>query len=583
MKRHECSVALNSVEGAGDIVLIKAHHRAKKDILDATAEFCAVDLRPHSIVEGEGFRALAQLLVLIGDKYGKVDIADLLSDPRSIKKRISELADIERADLYPRVRAAAEAHELAATLDMWAEDTTKQSVMTCNVAFPELNSDTNEWEAKTYNFFTEPFPKDQPKTADNLKAFILKMFANRGVSEENIKKVCFVTDGEAALKNALNKWWWGYCSAHAYNIVYTHAMTVAPKDFQSLPVAASDVAMKVEEIVADLRKLRKGKVGLKIIKDANLVFPKTFTRVSCVSFVADSFVKRFFEDKNRDVVKEADRLTKLDNIDKQLLDELIELLIPLKRASTEVQTKFSVTAQLPLVAYYRLRIDYSPNPGDSETISEMRKRLHAELEHVVKLSETNKVAAFFDPTFRSFRNMLTDMEKTEVYDCVRGLLAELDAAAEDAADVADADPDSDSATAPPAKRAKYDPYAAFRDEESAVLSVADEVKAYLDEPLGEYDKADPKPLAWWQRRADKFPRLVRLARRYLIIPASSAESERTFSDAGWILNKRRKNLDMCVVDDLLFLHCNFIQKLRIKMQNLRLCSSLHGNGGQRPN
>ncbi|KAE8742563.1 hypothetical protein FOCC_FOCC011857, partial [Frankliniella occidentalis] len=295
LNRHSCTVMRPSpstaVDGTVKCGLVKAKPAAKKDVCDATAQFCAVDLRPLSIVEGDGFRALAQVLILIGDKFGKVDIDDLLSDPKTIKKRINELAESERAELYPRVRAAAEAGEIAATLDMWAEDTTKVSVMTCNIQFPELNSATNEWETRSYNFFTEPFPKGQSKSAENLRAFIVKMFGQRGINEELLERICFVTDGEAALKNALNQWWWEYCSAHAYNIVYTHAMTVAPKDFQSLPAGAESVAKKVEEIVAALRKLRNGKIGKKIITDAKLTFPKTFARSSCVAFVNDHFLK----------------------------------------------------------------------------------------------------------------------------------------------------------------------------------------------------------------------------------------------------------------------------------------------------
>ncbi|KAK3911553.1 LOW QUALITY PROTEIN: Zinc finger protein 618, partial [Frankliniella fusca] len=496
-----------------------------------------------------------------------------------------------------------------------------------------------------------------------------------------------------------------YCSAHAYNIVYTHAMTVAPKDFQSLPSSADSLAVKVEQIVGDLRKLRNRKLGKGVITATKLVFPKTFTRISCVTFVSDNFVKirdvlkkgkcgeacnmleglhlgdlhslkvflhdlekivgrightsgsvypglldlcqvketdtdfqqelrahliankhlhvlkvlhlkvtymkstghnselrstlkqymevrwnsfhrmlesiqkvfreleAFFERKNHG--KEGDdRNTKLEAIDKELLDELIDLFIPLKGACEHVQAKYSVAAQLPLVTYYRLRLAYSPNPNDSEAIRELRNRLYCELQNVIKLTEANKVAAFLDPTFRNFRNMLTEDEKAEVHGWVRNQLDKIDNLNPNHPDPDEPDADAaDTAPAmPPAKKTKIDPYAVF-----PALSTRDELKAYLEEPLGEYDMTNPKPLAWWQQRADKFPRLSRLARRYLINPASSAEIERTFSDAGCILNKRRTNLELNVVDDLLFLHSNFREKLQRKMNNFRLRSSVVGN------
>ncbi|KAE8736822.1 hypothetical protein FOCC_FOCC017722 [Frankliniella occidentalis] len=98
--------------------------------------------------------------------------------------------------------------------------------------------------------------------------------------------------------------------------------------------------------------------------------------------------------------------------------------------------------------------------------------------------------------------------------------------------------------------------------------VDDEVRGYLNKPLG-IDFDESKPLAWWTRRADRFPQLARLARRYLCVAATSAETERTFSDAGRILNKRRKSLNLGVVDDLIFLHMNCKGKIRDRLQRKR--------------
>ncbi|KAK3910212.1 Transposable element Hobo transposase [Frankliniella fusca] len=595
--RHECTVAVASTSniGSSEITLLKAHHRAKKDALEVTAEFCAVDLRPVSIVEGEGFRALAQLLIFIGDKYGKVDINDLLIDPRTIRKKIQEIAESERAEVYPRIQASAAAKELAATLDLWSEDSSKESVMTL------------------------PFPKGQPKNAENLRAFITKIIAERGINEEQMANVCFVTDGEAALKNALNKWWREYCSAHAYNIVYQHVMTAAPKDFQGLPPQAEILAASVENIVSELRKLRNRKLGAKIIKEEKLVFPNTFTRFSCVTFVSDNFLKiravlqkavcteadellralhmgnlhalkeymqnleqavgrdghasgsaypavlklSEVQEGDTDFVKELrthlasnknifvlkvlqlkeacsslvtwmkstghnseltttlkqqmelqaffqranegkkleDRNTRLEKIDKELLDQLVELFTPLKIASEQVQAKNATTAHLPLVAYYGLLCSYEDSPNCPDIINFMRSRMRSELKNVVKISKANKVAAFLDPSFRSFRRMLSEAEKTEVHGWVQNLLDDMEAEAPNQPDPDEPGADGAVTTAPsPPKKAKFDPYVAFRDEEMTTLSLGDELKVYLEEPLGEYDKGDPKPLAWWQRR-----------------------------------------------------------------------------------
>ena len=78
-----------------------------------------------------------------------------------------------------------------------------------------------------------------------------------------------------------------------------------------------------------------------------------------------------------------------------------------------------------------------------------------------------------------------------------------------------------------------------------------ELEAYKTEPL-----YSPNPLDFWKSNAPKFPRVARLARRYLAIPATEVASERSFSAAGQTVTKLRASLDASNVDRLTFLHHN---------------------------
>ena len=73
-----------------------------------------------------------------------------------------------------------------------------------------------------------------------------------------------------------------------------------------------------------------------------------------------------------------------------------------------------------------------------------------------------------------------------------------------------------------------------------------EVKRYMDEYLCEIS-----PLVWWKRNEGRYPTLSRMARKYLALPATSTPSERAFSIAGSIVNKKRacllpENVNMLV-------------------------------------
>ena len=63
-------------------------------------------------------------------------------------------------------------------------------------------------------------------------------------------------------------------------------------------------------------------------------------------------------------------------------------------------------------------------------------------------------------------------------------------------------------------------------------------------------------LKWWSEHANIYPRLAKLAKKYLCTPASSVPSERIWSLAGNILTKKRSALAPENLDLLIFLHHN---------------------------
>jgi hypothetical protein len=70
---------------------------------------------------------------------------------------------------------------------------------------------------------------------------------------------------------------------------------------------------------------------------------------------------------------------------------------------------------------------------------------------------------------------------------------------------------------------------------------------------GEYSN----PLAWWKENQFILPLLSKLARRILCIPATSAPSERVFSQAGLTISKLRCSLSTANASNIIFLHDNW--------------------------
>ena len=86
-----------------------------------------------------------------------------------------------------------------------------------------------------------------------------------------------------------------------------------------------------------------------------------------------------------------------------------------------------------------------------------------------------------------------------------------------------------------------------------MVSIVGEVKAYFQErPISHKDN----PFCWWKGSSCRFPCLSILAKKFLAIPATSTSTERVFSIAGIVVDRKRCALTPEMVDALVFLHKN---------------------------
>ena len=67
---------------------------------------------------------------------------------------------------------------------------------------------------------------------------------------------------------------------------------------------------------------------------------------------------------------------------------------------------------------------------------------------------------------------------------------------------------------------------------------------------------DCDALQWWAANARLYPSTAHVAKQFLSVPATSAQSERQFSAAGRLISKLRSRLDPERVDTLIFLYKN---------------------------
>lgn len=88
-------------------------------------------------------------------------------------------------------------------------------------------------------------------------------------------------------------------------------------------------------------------------------------------------------------------------------------------------------------------------------------------------------------------------------------------------------------------------------------AVEEEIHKYFITQIAKEDVESFDILLFWKNHRTSLPKLARLAKKILCIPATSVSSERTFSYAGILVSAKRSSLGPSVIDKTLFLHDNY--------------------------
>lgn len=158
----------------------------------------------------------------------------------------------------------------------------------------------------------------------------------------------------------------------------------------------------------------------------------------------------------------------------------------------------------------------------------------------VQITIHHKIACLLNTNFRTLQ-FLTQNERTGVLSHLVDVLKDNESQA-----VPDAEHGPENSSQNETIVNKFKSSAPRRD-------IATELRLYNETA---YIEPDETVLNWWKRNSFLFPNLAKVARVYLAIPASNTTSERVFSMAGHIIQKRRTNLSPQNVDKILFVHFN---------------------------
>lgn len=257
----------------------------------------------------------------------------------------------------------------------------------------------------------------------------------------------------------------------------------------------------------------------------------------------------------------------LDDEDWEILNQMSIVLRPLYLVTKELSFEKHTTLSKVIPIMTRLNDIYSKKIDNENAIGkELRKTVLIKLKEKFEVCDTDQIygiSTIFDPRFKNlgFQNMIkaATAESLAKSDAIAVAQAHETTTSDETENEIETiettetqnDYDEfwgkfDAKVVNPSKRAK------ISNNKKDIVDL--EMRQYLSLPKLERKEC---PIIWWKNVGSKqFPYLFEAAKKYLCMPATSVPSERVFSNAGNILNKKRTRLGKKTADQLITLHTN---------------------------
>ena len=220
--------------------------------------------------------------------------------------------------------------------------------------------------------------------------------------------------------------------------------------------------------------------------------------------------------------------------DMMKVDSLNKFLTSFDIYSTTLGGNKYVTGSIVLPVMKSIQADLVVSDEDPSYIATLKQSILDDIQPRISKNLNYQLlvrATALDPRFKNLKVLSSKVERQEIFKSIEdemSYLTETDLAKENEKEMED--------SAAKKRKLGLEFYESDSEEESDFDEVKTEIQLYKKEPM--LDK-ECDPLEWWKKRSERYPLLSKMVRKYLCVPATSVESERTFSSLGLLLTKRR--------------------------------------------
>lgn len=320
------------------------------------------------------------------------------------------------------------------------------------------------------------------------------------------------------------------------------------------PVAGAVVAPAVDEVAEadekDFETDGKGITTYKLINDVETRWNPTFHMFERICKLRKPLVATIAVLKDKKV-----NLPTLEADDFTMLEEACVFLAPFYRVTVELSAEKNVSGSKVVILIRQLMKSVKAGMKKkglnavsmslgTQLLSGLTTR-YKRVEHELLLS----TAAFLDPRFKKYGVIDSEAYKA----CKDHVHSKIVAMVHDENFDRELPPVTEIPEDDDPLWGQFDrQFAAHHATPTSSATI--ELRQYGEEP--QIDRQLDDPLEWWRSREVVYPRIAKLARKYLSLVATSVPSERVFSTAGEVLSKKRNRLSSDNVQRIVVLHGN---------------------------
>ena len=504
----------------------------------------------------------------LGAKYGKIGVGQVLPGRNLVAKETSERAEAVREKMREELSGQP---FIAASTDLWTEEKTSTCYNTVNV-----NYITDNWELRSRVIGTKPLADRH--TGANLYTAMRSNLEAAGCWEDHGDNVVYVTDNAANNRVAFQGRGrgWQSCFCHNLNLIVQDAVRDTAELTPIIDAAKKLVRFSKKTTINS--KIKAGDPNGRGLKSA------VPTRWNSEYIMLESIVHSYPALTTMAGVADREEVIRhMEELEKEELEAVVSLLGFFDDASKQLSASKQPTSFLVPLMVEQSRRHLQPDAADRPLVKKLKVKL---LRGILgdkfggKVGDSHHLALALHPRYRRLaqlthldeetRSRIQELVKTEAAALFRHRAKIKTQSAVEGVSSADSTAPTPSTSTSVAAAAPFNLELESEDEDDpdeaaagsllledrAKLSVDQEFAIYTMDKSGKSVKSGKELLDYWKQNEQRLPTLAALARKVHSTPASSAKAERTFSEAGRIIEKRRTRLGASRVDDLLIIRDN---------------------------